>query len=52
MMPGCWSWKETVNKYVFSRSKVAEKMLARLYEGAYHPIIHLAGRRRGRRCTA
>ena len=34
-------WKETVNKYVFSRSKVAEKMLARLYEGAYHPIIHL-----------
>ncbi|KAE8384091.1 hypothetical protein BDV23DRAFT_192077 [Aspergillus alliaceus] len=34
-------WKETVNKYVFSRNKVAEKMLARLYEGAYHPIIHL-----------
>lgn len=34
-------WKETVNKYVFSRSKVAEKMLARMYEGAYHPIIHL-----------
>jgi hypothetical protein len=26
---------------VFDRSKVAEKMLARLYEGAYHPIIHL-----------
>lgn len=34
-------WKETVNKYVFSRSKVAEKMMARLYEGAYHPVIHL-----------
>ncbi|RAL16207.1 questin oxidase family protein [Aspergillus homomorphus CBS 101889] len=34
-------WQATVNKYVFSRSKVAEKMLARLYEGAYHPIIHL-----------
>lgn len=34
-------WKETVNKYIFSRSKVAEKMLARMYEGAYHPVIHL-----------
>lgn len=34
-------WKQTVNKYVFSRSKVAEKMLARMYEGAYHPVIHL-----------
>lgn len=34
-------WKETVNKYVFSRSKLAEKMLARMYEGAYHPVIHL-----------
>ena len=34
-------WKKTVNKFVFSRSKVAERMLARMYEGAYHPIIHL-----------
>ncbi|EEQ33878.1 hypothetical protein McanMca71_002921 [Microsporum canis] len=34
-------WKVTVNKYIFSRTRVAEKMLARLYEGAYHPIIHL-----------
>ncbi|RMZ66348.1 hypothetical protein GMOD_00005484 [Pyrenophora seminiperda CCB06] len=34
-------WKETVNKYLFSRSKVAEKLLARMYEGAYHPVIHL-----------
>jgi hypothetical protein len=34
-------WKETVNKYIFSRTKVAEKMLARMYEGAYHPVIHL-----------
>lgn len=34
-------WKETVNKYLFSRSKLAEKMLARMYEGAYHPVIHL-----------
>lgn len=33
-------WKETVNKYVFSRSRVAEKMLARMYEGACHPVIH------------
>ncbi|KAJ2980485.1 hypothetical protein NQ176_g2614 [Zarea fungicola] len=34
-------WRETINKYIFSRSKVAEKMLARMYEGAYHPVIHL-----------
>jgi hypothetical protein len=36
-----YGWKETVNKYLFSRSKVAEKLLARMYEGAYHPVIHL-----------
>ena len=34
-------WKETVNKYLFSGSEEAEKMLARMYEGAYHPVIHL-----------
>ncbi|MCJ1276002.1 hypothetical protein MMC21_003807 [Puttea exsequens] len=36
-----YGWKETVIKYVFSRTKLAEKMLARMYEGAYHPVIHL-----------
>ncbi|KAL9076474.1 MAG: hypothetical protein Q9157_003632 [Trypethelium eluteriae] len=36
-----YGWKETVNKYLFSRSAVAEKLLARMYEGAYHPVIHL-----------
>ena len=34
-------WKETVQEYVFSRTEVAEMLLARMYEGAYHPIIHL-----------
>ncbi|KAL2194786.1 hypothetical protein P885DRAFT_42084 [Corynascus similis CBS 632.67] len=34
-------WKEVVLKYVFARTKVADAMLARMYEGAYHPIIHL-----------
>jgi hypothetical protein len=34
-------WKEVVTEYCFSRSRVAEVMLARLYEGAYHPMIHL-----------
>ncbi|KAK9418019.1 putative HypA [Seiridium unicorne] len=34
-------WKNTVQEYLFSRTDVAEKMLARMYEGAYHPIIHL-----------
>ena len=34
-------WRSVVTEYCFSRSRVAEVMLARLYEGAYHPIIHL-----------
>ena len=34
-------WKEVVQEYVFARTKVADTMLARMYEGAYHPIIHL-----------
>lgn len=34
-------WKEVIQAYVFARSKVADAMLARMYEGAYHPIIHL-----------
>jgi hypothetical protein len=33
-------WKEVVQEYVFSRTKVADAILARLYEGAYHPVIH------------
>ena len=34
-------WKEVIQEYVFARTKLADTMLARLYEGAYHPIIHL-----------
>ncbi|KAH6843306.1 hypothetical protein B0I37DRAFT_384165 [Chaetomium sp. MPI-CAGE-AT-0009] len=34
-------WQEVVQKYAFARTKVADTMLARLYEGAFHPIIHL-----------
>ena len=34
-------WKEAVQEYVLARSKLADTMLARMYEGAYHPIIHL-----------
>ena len=30
-----------VLEYVLSRSKVAERMLVQIVEGAYHPIIHL-----------
>lgn len=33
--------KEVVQEYVFARTKLADTMLARMYEGAYHPIIHL-----------
>nr|POE56471.1 questin oxidase [Quercus suber] len=35
------NFRDVINKYCFSRTKLAELMLARLYEGAYHPIIHL-----------
>jgi hypothetical protein len=34
-------WKDVVQEYVFARTRVADAMLARMYEGAYHPIIHL-----------
>ena len=36
-----YGWKETVIKYLFSRTKLSEKMLVQMYEGAYHPVIHL-----------
>jgi SAM-dependent methyltransferase len=34
-------WKAVVSKYCFSRSKLADIILSRMYEGAYHPLIHL-----------
>ncbi|ORY69641.1 uncharacterized protein BCR38DRAFT_419681 [Pseudomassariella vexata] len=34
-------WKEVVQEYLFSRTKLADRMLAQILEGAYHPIIHL-----------
>lgn len=34
-------YQAVVLEYVFSRSKVADRMLVQLVEGAYHPIIHL-----------
>ena len=34
-------WKEVLQEYVFARTKLADEMLARMYEGAFHPIIHL-----------
>ena len=34
-------WKAVVHKYCFSRTKLADIILSRMYEGAYHPIIHL-----------
>ena len=34
-------WQNVVNKYAFGRTKLADAILGRLYEGAYHPIIHL-----------
>ncbi|EOA85728.1 Baeyer-Villiger monooxygenase dmxR6 [Exserohilum turcicum] len=34
-------WKEVIQQYVLARSKLSDLILARMYEGAYHPIIHL-----------
>jgi hypothetical protein len=34
-------WKEVIQEYLLARTKVADLLLARMYEGAYHPIIHL-----------
>lgn len=35
------NWKDVVNSYCFSRTPLANFMLAQLFEGLYHPIIHL-----------
>lgn len=34
-------WKNVLQEYLFARTKVADAMLTRLYEGAYHALIHL-----------
>lgn len=34
-------WKAVVHEYVFSRTEVAERMLSSLFDGLYHPLIHL-----------
>lgn len=35
------SWRDVVNEYVFSRSRIADALLPLMYDGAYHSIIHL-----------
>ena len=34
-------WRSVVTKFCFSRTPLAEAMLSQLYEGLYHPLIHL-----------
>jgi len=34
-------WREVIQEYLLARTQVADLLLARMYEGAYHPIIHL-----------
>lgn len=34
-------WRAVVQQYVFSRSSLAEVVFSRMYDGAYHPFIHL-----------
>jgi hypothetical protein len=35
------SWQAVVNEYCFSRTPQSDFMMAQLYEGLFHPIIHL-----------
>ncbi|KUI69022.1 Oxidoreductase AflY [Cytospora mali] len=34
-------WKAVVHEFIFSRTKVAERMFSSLFDGLYHPLIHL-----------
>ena len=34
-------WEATVSEFCFSRTPIADSMLAQLYEGVFHPMIHL-----------
>lgn len=34
-------WRDVVNEYCFSRTRNADALLARLFDGAFHPLIHL-----------
>ncbi|KKY37360.1 hypothetical protein UCDDA912_g02633 [Diaporthe ampelina] len=34
-------WKAVVQEHLFSRTKIAERMLASMFDGLYHPFIHL-----------
>jgi NAD(P)-dependent dehydrogenase (short-subunit alcohol dehydrogenase family) len=36
-----FGWRAILHKYCFSRTPLADNMLARMYEGAHHPFIHL-----------
>ncbi|PHH92982.1 hypothetical protein CDD83_2815 [Cordyceps sp. RAO-2017] len=35
------SWQAVINEHCFRRTPLADFMLAQLFEGLYHPIIHL-----------
>ncbi len=35
-------WRAVVAKYCFARTELAEMMLTQLFEGLYHPFIHVA----------
>lgn len=34
-------WKKVAHEYTFSKTKIAERMLASMFDGLYHPLIHL-----------
>lgn len=40
-MEAAADWRAVVQRYVFARTPLADALLARLFEGAYHPVIHL-----------
>lgn len=34
-------WREAIGKHCFGRTRNADAILARMFEGAFHPVIHL-----------
>ncbi|KAH8701030.1 hypothetical protein BGW36DRAFT_375425 [Talaromyces proteolyticus] len=38
---GAGGWRKVVHEFVFSRSEIAERMFSSMFDGLYHPLIHL-----------
>jgi Questin oxidase-like len=38
---GAGGWQSVVHEFVFTRSEIAERMFSSMFDGLYHPLIHL-----------